>query len=291
VIARSRDFFEYPALIYITYDIRSRSAPSLAADRPKMLLCSIDHSMDERSHNSRGIVTSQTAETWQSPSQQAHKMIALGRLASGAVHELNNLLQGVVASLDLTRRLISAGRLAETDRFIDSAIATARRAALLNKQLDRFSRSQPGAPDALSIDALVTEVDDLLHYALDHRFKLQVELDAKPWEIHCDATQAEAAIIDLVLDAKSAIPDGGTLLIQTRKLNRDTPTGEGDGASQYVCLAVTATGKSLAPPEPRLAMARNFAHTLRAELALNAEDGTYSAAEIFLPRFIGPNAG
>ena len=177
--------------------------------------------------------------------RQSQKMEALGQLTGGIAHDFNNMLTGVIASLAILRRRITAGRLDDVDRFIDAATTSAQRAAGLTHRLLAFSRRQSLDRQPLDINALVTSMEDLLHRTLGEQIALSVALDDSAWQAVTDANQLENAILNLVINARDAMPEGGKLTIETANAvftAADLLRNEEFQPGSYVVLAVSDTG-------------------------------------------------
>jgi PAS domain S-box-containing protein len=147
--------------------------------------------------------------------RQSQKMEAVGQLTGGIAHDFNNMLQGVIGPLDMLR--LRHGKYADSSlmRYIDLALTSARRAATLTHRLLAFSRRQPLAPRVIDVNALVRGLEDLFKRTLGGAIKLAVECDATACQVCCDANQLENAILNLVINARDAMPDGGRLTIRT----------------------------------------------------------------------------
>jgi PAS domain S-box-containing protein len=176
--------------------------------------------------------------------RQSQKMEAVGQLTGGIAHDFNNLLQGILGSLGLIAKRIDQGRLPEAIRFIGAAIAASNRAAALIHRLLAFSRRQPLDPRPVDVNELVASVEELLRRAAGESISIDLNLAADPWLTRCDPNQLENAILNLAINARDAMPQGGRLAIQTRNVTLDggqaqtydLPPGE------YVAVEVGDTG-------------------------------------------------
>jgi PAS domain S-box-containing protein len=181
--------------------------------------------------------------------RQAQKMEAVGQLTGGIAHDFNNLLQSILMALELTQELVRRGRGSEVERFIETARSSARRAAALTHRLLAFSRRQPLDPTPVDANRLLQSIEDLLTGALGASIRLVFELDPQAWSTRCDRNQLESAILNLAINARDAMPAGGTLTIRT--VNRTLPREEGDPADaiagDFVCIQVRDTGSGMAP--------------------------------------------
>lgn len=178
--------------------------------------------------------------------RQSQKMEAVGQLTGGVAHDFNNLLQVVVGNLEtLQRKLpVQEGRLR---RAADHAMEGARRAANLTQRLLAFSRRQPLNPRAVEINRLVKGMTELVKRTLGERIDVQTELATDLWRVGIDENQLENALLNLAVNARDAMPDGGCLHIQTS--NQSFEHGEPDGltAGDYVALTVGDNGSGMSP--------------------------------------------
>ncbi|MDP2011357.1 MAG: ATP-binding protein, partial [Phenylobacterium sp.] len=181
--------------------------------------------------------------------RQAQKMEALGHLTGGIAHDFNNLLTGVIGSLDLMQRRIESGRLDDVRRFAATAMSSANRAAALAHRLLAFSRRQPLVRELVDIDRLVTSIEDLLRRTMSEKIELNLAITAGGWRCECDPNQFESAVLNLAINARDAMPDGGRLTIRTGHVTVgvDQARGLDVGSGQYVFVAVEDTGEGMAP--------------------------------------------
>jgi signal transduction histidine kinase/CheY-like chemotaxis protein len=182
---------------------------------------------------------------------QTQKMEAIGQLTGGIAHDFNNLLQGIVGSLEMARRRLGQGRSSELPRHVDAAIDSAQRAAGLTHRLLAYSRRQPLAPKTIDLNPLVDSLDDLLRRTLGETIRIRKALADDLWLTRCDLHQIESSILNLAINARDAMPDGGTLTIETRNVQLAAQEAAGEiqvAGGDYVCLTVTDTGCGM-PPE------------------------------------------
>ena len=208
-------------------------------ERTEALLSALDSLSGE-------IVERQAAE---SALRQSHKMEAVGQLTGGIAHDFNNLLTGVIGSLDLMQRRIESGRLDDVRRFAATAMSSANRAAALAHRLLAFSRRQPLVRELVDIDRLVTSIEDLLRRTMSEKIELNLAITAGGWRCECDPNQFESAVLNLAINARDAMPDGGRLTIRTGHVTVgvDQARGLDVGSGQYVFVAVQDTGEGMAP--------------------------------------------
>ena len=180
--------------------------------------------------------------------RQAQKMESLGQLTGGIAHDFNNLLTGITGSLDLIRRRLAAGRTEGIDRFMEAAITSAQRAASLTHRLLAFARRQSLDTKATDANALVRGLEDLLHRTLGESVRLRTDLAHDVWPALSDANQLETALVNLAINARDAMPDGGELTIETANSSRvrtltsaDAPQGD------FVAIRARDTGSGMTP--------------------------------------------
>jgi PAS domain S-box-containing protein len=177
--------------------------------------------------------------------RQAQKMEAVGQLTGGIAHDFNNMLTGVIGALSVIRRRIAAGRLDQLDKFIDAATSSAERAAALTHRLLAFSRRQSLDRQSIDVKQLVASMEDLFRRTLGEQVELMINIAADTWKAVTDPNQLESAILNLVINARDAMPEGGKLTIETT----NAALGEADLAQKeslqpgnYVVIAVSDTG-------------------------------------------------
>ena len=239
---------------------------------------------------------------------QAQKMEAVGQLTGGLAHDFNNMLAGIAGSLELMRTRIAQGRLNDVERYINAASGAASRAASLTQRLLAFSRQQPLEPVATDANKLIAGMEELLRRTIGPAVQLETALSAGLWPCFCDTSQLENAILNLCINARDAMPDGGRLTIETvntwvddaASRERDVPPG------QYVAICVTDTGCGM-PPEVvgrafdpffttkpigkgtglGLSTIYGFARQSNGQVRIYSEVGEGTTVKIYLPRHHG----
>jgi signal transduction histidine kinase len=177
--------------------------------------------------------------------RQSQKMEAVGQLTGGIAHDFNNMLTGIMGALDLIKRRIATGRLENLDRFTDAASVSAQRAAGLTQRLLAFSRRQSLDSRPLDVNELLGSLDELLARSIGERVDLRIVPATGLPAAMADANQLENAILNLVINARDAMPDGGRLSIETSA----TAMSEAEAAAlpdarpgRYVVVSVSDTG-------------------------------------------------
>ena len=182
--------------------------------------------------------------------RQSQKMEALGQLTGGIAHDFNNLLQGISGSIDIVRSRLADGRSDDVERFMDAATQSAHRAASLIQRLLAFARRQSLDSRTVDVNQLVVSMEDLLARTLGPQIELKVAPGQDVWLARSDENQLESAILNLAINARDAMPDGGTLTLETLNSTLDAAyvrAHEGLQAGDYAVVAVTDTGIGMTP--------------------------------------------
>jgi PAS domain S-box-containing protein len=182
--------------------------------------------------------------------RQSQKMEAIGQLTGGIAHDFNNLLMGISGSIELLRRRINTGKYDETQRFMDAAATSASRAAALTHRLLAFARRQPLDIQSIDVNQLISGVEDLLRRSLGEQIVLKIDLRPDLWPTLTDANQLENALLNLAINARDAMVEGGVLSITTQNefLPRSMKYGEEEiEAGSYTIIRVSDTGTGMAP--------------------------------------------
>ena len=182
--------------------------------------------------------------------RQAQKIEAVGQLTGGIAHDFNNMLQGIAGSLDMAERRIGTGRSADALRFLESARNGLERAAGLTRRLLAFARRQRLEPRLLDPDALVAGMADLIRRTMGPAVRLELILRDGVARVLCDPGELESALLNLCINARDAMPEGGQLTISTQDIQLSaTETIGHDQADPgpYVAIAVADTGQGMSP--------------------------------------------
>ena len=238
--------------------------------------------------------------------RQSQKMEAVGQLTGGIAHDFNNLLQGIMGSLEQIQRRLGEGRIEDIGRFASAARTSADRAAALTHRLLAFSRRQSLDPKPLAVNPLIGSMEELLRRSLSEGIRLELDFASDLWRTLCDQNQLENAILNLAINARDAMPDGGVLRIVTQ--NAAISTGSREVApGDYVAISVTDTGTGM-PPDVMarafdpffttkpighgtglgLSMIYGFARQSEGYVRLESEVGRGTCVTLLLPRHDGP---
>jgi signal transduction histidine kinase/DNA-binding response OmpR family regulator len=177
------------------------------------------------------------------------KMEAVGLLTAGIAHDFNNLLTVVLGNLESAQRRFASTNPA-LSRALENANRGARQAARLTEKLLAFARRKPLEPQLLDVNLLVSAMSDLLQRTLGEQIVVRTSLVENPWSVEIDPTELEAAILNLAVNARDAMPSGGQLLIETANVEIDPghPTAEIDAIEgSFVLVTVTDTGMGMTP--------------------------------------------
>ncbi len=241
--------------------------------------------------------------------RQSQKMEAVGQLTGGIAHDFNNMLTGIIGSLELLRRRVSRGKLDDLDSLIDLGVTSANRAAGLTHRLLAFSRRQSLDSKPVEINQLVTAMGELLQRSINESIKLEMRLSGELWTAEADPNQLESALLNLVINARDAMPSGGQLVVETTNRHLDSVFTAAYGTlkpGDYVELSVSDTGCGI--PESvmsrvfdpffttkpigqgtglGLSMIYGFARQSHGHVSLHSEVGKGTTVSLFLPRFMG----
>lgn len=241
--------------------------------------------------------------------RQSQKMEAVGQLTGGIAHDFNNMLTGIIGSLELLRRRLARGRIDDLDSLIDLGVTSANRAAGLTHRLLAFSRRQSLDSKPVEMNALVTSMGELLQRSIDESIHLDMQLSPQLWVAEADRNQLESALLNLVINARDAMPDGGKLVVRTsnRHLDHDfTEAHSNLEPGDYVVLSVTDTGCGMPQSTINrafdpffttkpigqgtglgLSMIYGFSKQSRGHVAIDSEVDKGTTVSLFLPRFGG----
>jgi two-component system NtrC family sensor kinase len=179
--------------------------------------------------------------------RQSQKMEAVGQLTGGVAHDFNNLLTIILGNLGIAKRGVVEAR---AERALNNALVGAERAAQLTQRLLAFSRRQPLNPRVLDVNKLIVSISDLLTRTLGENIELETIGGAGLWKVEADASEMESTLLNLALNARDAMPEGGKLTVETSNAYLDDEyCRQHDGIipGQYVLIAVTDNGAGMPP--------------------------------------------
>ncbi|KPA97723.1 MULTISPECIES: response regulator [Pseudomonas] len=241
--------------------------------------------------------------------RQSQKMEAVGQLTGGIAHDFNNMLTGIIGSLELLKRRLARGRLEDLENLIDLGVTSANRAAGLTHRLLAFSRRQSLDSKPVDMNELVRSMGELLHRSLDESIELRMNLAEALWTAEADPNQLESALLNLVINARDAMPDGGQLLVSTSNQTLDLAFTQTQGhlePGDYVLLQVRDTGCGM--PESiisrvfdpffttkpigqgtglGLSMIYGFSKQSHGHVCIDSHVGQGTSVNLYLPRYKG----
>ncbi|AJQ88014.1 PAS domain-containing protein [Xanthomonas oryzae pv. oryzicola] len=240
--------------------------------------------------------------------RQSQKMEAVGQLTGGLAHDFNNLLTAISVGLELLQTRIAQGKYDRLDRYVEMAQSSAARATALTQRLLAFSRRQTLAPTALDVEALVRGMHDIIARTLGPSIALRLRPADEAWQVLVDAPQLENALLNLCINARDAMPDGGELIISLHNHALDAAAAQQLElpAGDYVCLSVQDTGTGMTVEvmgkvfEPffttkpigqgtglGLSMIYGFTRQSGGHVRIDSEVGVGTTMALYLPRFTG----
>ncbi len=293
--SESIEFFS--TLSHYVSVVRARIA---AENSLKDLALTLERRVDERT---------QALQRAEAALRQSQKMEAVGQLTGGIAHDFNNLLTGIGGSLELLQSRIQQQRYGEVDRYVHAAQGAAKRAAALTHRLLAFSRRQTLDPKPINVNRLVLGMEDLIRRTIGPSIEMAPLAAAGDlWTTFVDASQLENALLNLCINARDAMPDGGKLTIATDNrwldevsaLEHDLPPG------QYIALCVSDNGTGMTPDvvsqafDPffttkplgqgtglGLSMIYGFARQSSGQVHIQSAIGEGTTVCLYLPRYLG----
>ena len=240
--------------------------------------------------------------------RQSQKMEAVGQLTGGLAHDFNNLLTGITGSLDLIGTRIAQGRHKDTERYINAAQDAAKRAAALTHRLLAFSRRQTLDPKPTDVNRLMGGMVDLIRRTVGPGVIVETVAAADLWPTLVDSNQLENALLNLCINARDAMPDGGQLVIETANCRLDARAARDRelAPGEYISLSVSDDGTGMPPEviakafEPffttkplgkgtglGLSMIYGFARQSGGQVRISSKPGAGTSVSIYLPRHFG----
>ncbi|MCS4249580.1 ATP-binding protein [Pseudomonas sp. BIGb0164] len=244
--------------------------------------------------------------------RQSQKMEAVGQLTGGLAHDFNNLLAGISGALELMNRRIAQGRLADVDKYMVAAQGSAKRAAVLTQRLLAFSRRQTLEPRATNVNTLMYGMAELIQRTAGPGIQIETTGAADAWTAFVDVSQLENALLNLCINARDAMPEGGRILLETGNHWLDANAARALDLSEgpYLRLSVTDTGTGMSPDvmahvfEPffttkpigqgtglGLSMIYGFAQQSGGQVHLHSTEGEGTCVSLYLPRHHGAAPG
>ncbi|TLX60632.1 hybrid sensor histidine kinase/response regulator [Stutzerimonas nosocomialis] len=287
----------------VLIDVEDRRSIEAERDRATAALRALNETLEQR-------VAERTAELLQAEDKlrQSQKMEAVGQLTGGLAHDFNNLLAGITGALELTSLRIAQGRTSDVDKYMVVAQDAAKRAAALTHRLLAFSRRQTLDPRPVDVNALVDGMIELIQRTVGPGIQVETACAEALWPAFVDASQLENAVLNLCINSRDAMPDGGRIIIETanHRLVGDEAGALDLPEGQYLSVRVTDTGTGMSPEliakafDPffttkpigqgtglGLSMIYGFAKQSGGQVRVDSEVGRGTSMRIYLPRFQG----
>lgn len=297
---RRRHPLRFPGVLI---DVEERRNVEAERDRANAALRALNDTLEQR-------VSARTADLMQAEEKlrQSQKMEAVGQLTGGLAHDFNNLLAGISAALELMEKRIAQGRLKDVDKYMVTAQGATRRAAALTHRLLAFSRRQTLDPRPTDVNTLIVGMTELIQRTVGPSIRLKTLAAPDLWPALVDASQLENTLLNLCINARDAMPDGGRITVETSNRSiavqsaqtLDLPEGE------YLCLCVTDTGTGMSAEviakafDPffttkplgqgtglGLSMIYGFTKQSGGQVRVHSEVGQGTTMCIYLPRYRG----
>ncbi|MCI3946489.1 Blue-light-activated protein [Pseudomonas syringae] len=287
----------------VLINVNERRTVAAERDRATAALRSLNDTLEQR-------VAARTTELMQAEEKlrQSQKMEAVGQLTGGLAHDFNNLLAGISGALELMSTRIEQGRWSDVDKYIVTAQGAAKRAAALTHRLLAFSRRQTLDPQPTDVNRLMKGMTDLIQRTVGPSILVETIGTLGLWPTLVDASQLENALLNLCINARDAMPDGGRITIEaSNRWVESSATQVNDmPEGQYLSLCVTDTGTGMAPDviakafDPffttkpigqgtglGLSMIYGFANQSGGQVRIQSEVGKGTSISIYLPRYNG----
>jgi signal transduction histidine kinase/ActR/RegA family two-component response regulator len=310
--AQSRENFERLRLMLILgfFMVVALTVTAIRAAAMRLALVAA-RSEDLARANANLISLAGSREVAEAQVRQLQKMEAVGQLTGGIAHDFNNMLSIVIGSLDLARRRMKAEP-ETTDGYILSALEGARRAAALTARLLAFSRQQALTPLVSDPNKLIAGMSDLLRRTIGENLRIETVFAGGIWRVHADTSQLENALLNLCVNARDAMPDGGKLTVETANMHLDDAYADQHAevkAGQYVLMSVSDTGIGMSREVARrafdpfyttktvgqgtglgLSQVFGFVKQSGGHVEIYSEPGAGTSVKIYLPRWTGADA-
>ncbi|MDU9414349.1 ATP-binding protein [Pseudomonas sp. zfem005] len=284
-------------------DLLERTMAEEALRQAEVDLRGLNETLEQR-------VAERTAELMHAEEKlrQSQKMEAVGQLTGGLAHDFNNLLAGIAGSLELMGKRIGQGRVNDIDKYMAMAQSATKRAAALTHRLLAFSRRQTLEPRPTNVNALVHGMTELINRTVGPAIQLETRNAPELWPAFVDASQLENALLNLCINARDAMPDGGCITLRTANLALDREAAQVHDMPEgyYLSLCVSDTGTGMTPDvmahafEPffttkpigqgtglGLSMIYGFAQQSGGQVRISSTVGEGTRVVIYLPRHDG----
>jgi len=287
----------------VVLDVEKRRAVEAERDRAAAQLRALNETLEQR-------VAERTSELMRAEEQlrQSQKMEAVGQLTGGLAHDFNNMLAGISGSLELINTRINQGRLKDVEKYVVAAQGATQRAAALTHRLLAFSRRQTLEPKPTNVNTLISGMLELIQRTVGPGIQVEVAGAADLWHALVDPSQLENALLNLCINARDAMPDGGHIVLETANclIDRHAAQYRSMPEGEYLSLSVSDTGTGMSPEiiakafDPffttkplgqgtglGLSMIYGFANQSGGQVRIHSVEGQGTTVSIYLPRHRG----
>ncbi|MFJ2463587.1 ATP-binding protein [Pseudomonas sp. NPDC087615] len=287
----------------VLIDVEDRRNVEAERDRANAALRALNDTLEQR-------VSTRTAELMQTEEKlrQSQKMEAVGQLTGGLAHDFNNLLAGISAALELMGKRIAQGRLKDVDKYMVTAQGATKRAAALTHRLLAFSRRQTLDPRPTDVNSLILGMTELIQRTVGPAIRLKTVAAPELWPTLVDASQLENALLNLCINARDAMPDGGRITVETANRTMDSASARALDMpeGEYLSLCVTDTGTGMTPEviakafDPffttkplgqgtglGLSMIYGFTKQSGGQVRVHSQEDQGTTMSLYLPRYCG----
>ncbi|WP_339496198.1 ATP-binding protein [Pseudomonas sp. RA_105y_Pfl2_P56] len=287
----------------VLINVEERRNVEAERDRANAALRALNDTLEQR-------VSTRTAELMQTEEKlrQSQKMEAVGQLTGGLAHDFNNLLAGISAALELMGKRIAQGRLKDVDKYMVTAQGATKRAAALTHRLLAFSRRQTLDPRPTDVNSLILGMTELIQRTVGPAIRLKTVAAPELWPTLVDASQLENALLNLCINARDAMPDGGRITVETANRTMDSASARAQDMpeGEYLSLCVTDTGTGMTPEviakafDPffttkplgqgtglGLSMIYGFTKQSGGQVRVHSQEGQGTTMSLYLPRYCG----
>nr|WP_259104948.1 PAS domain-containing protein [Pseudomonas sp. JUb42] len=287
----------------VLIDVEGRRAVEAERDQAIFELRALNETLEQR-------VAERSADLLdaQEKLRQSQKMEAVGQLTGGLAHDFNNLLAGISGSLELMQIRMLQGRYSDAERYIAAAQGASKRAAALTHRLLAFSRRQTLDPRPTNVNSLVNGMQEMIQRTVGPAIGLEVIAASGLWATLVDASQLENALLNLCINARDALPDGGRITVETANKQLDASEAQQHQITvgEYLSLSVTDNGSGMSPAvvarafEPffttkpigegtglGLSMIYGFAQQSGGQVRISSQIGLGTTVSLYLPRHYG----
>ena len=240
----------------VDIDITERKRAEAALAEAKQALERMNRELEERVRSRTAELEAEARRRVDAEARlhQAQKMEAVGQLTGGVAPDFNNILQVLMGNLEVVRRLVARPDEPALQGCIDAALQATQTAAQLTHRLLAFSRLQPLEPTVLDVNGLIAEMAELIRHTLGETIVVDTRLDEGLWPTFADRNQLESALLNLVVNARDAMPEGGRLSLETSTAHIAAGDADDLPPGQYIVLSVTDNGSGI----PQALLAKVF---------------------------------